>query len=179
MVSLLCGVLLCADVQSREWYDDERLFPLKLFALCPKATEFDRGGVRSSVGQNELGALGMGQLQQYERVSSQLQQIQHESTVVFFFLYLSAQLPCLVCFFLIQEKYFLFKTMCMLDVLFNQSSIFVAMGQCVTVYSRRHTGALTCEPPQHTHPALLVESKCRFLSSLNKFYKQCCLAVVI
>lgn len=55
-----------------EWSDDERLFPLKLFALCPKATGFDGGGVRSSVGQNKVGALGMGQLLQYER-ASQLQ----------------------------------------------------------------------------------------------------------
>lgn len=66
-------MLLCADVWSMERYDDERLFPLKLFALCPKATGFDGGGVKSSVGQNEAGALGTGQLLQYERASSQLQ----------------------------------------------------------------------------------------------------------
>lgn len=48
---------------------DERLFPLKPFALCPEATGFDGGGVRSSVGQSEAGALGTGQLLQKGRAS--------------------------------------------------------------------------------------------------------------
>lgn len=53
----------------RECHDDERLFPLKLYALCPKATGFERGGVRSSLGQNEEGALGTGQLLQERKLS--------------------------------------------------------------------------------------------------------------
>lgn len=55
-----------------EWSDDEILFPLKLFALCPKAIGFDGGGVRSSVGQNKAGALSVGRILQYER-TNQLQ----------------------------------------------------------------------------------------------------------
>lgn len=64
--------------------DDERLFPLKLFALRPKATEFDGGGVRSSVGQNEAGALSTGQLLQYERVSYSTVHTARLGSVAFF-----------------------------------------------------------------------------------------------
>lgn len=39
-------MLLCADVKYVEHRGDERLFPLKLFALCLKATGFDSSGVR-------------------------------------------------------------------------------------------------------------------------------------
>lgn len=47
-----CGAVrkIC---KAPEWPDDERLFSLKLSALCPKATGFDGGGVRSSAGQNK------------------------------------------------------------------------------------------------------------------------------
>lgn len=38
----------------------KRLFPLKLCALCPKATGFDGGGVRRSVGQSGEGPLVQG-----------------------------------------------------------------------------------------------------------------------
>lgn len=48
--TVCCCVQIC---KALEWSDDERLFSLKLSALCPKATEFDGGGVRSSVGQNK------------------------------------------------------------------------------------------------------------------------------
>ncbi|TNN72529.1 hypothetical protein EYF80_017305 [Liparis tanakae] len=54
------------DVRSMEWRDDERLFPLKLSALCHKATEFDGGGVRSAVGQTVAGAQSTGQLLQHQ-----------------------------------------------------------------------------------------------------------------
>ncbi|KAI4814250.1 hypothetical protein KUCAC02_003453, partial [Chaenocephalus aceratus] len=32
-----------------EWLADERLFPLKLFAPCPKATGFDGAGVKEAL----------------------------------------------------------------------------------------------------------------------------------
>lgn len=99
MVSQQCGMLLCADVQSRECHGDERLFPLKLFALCPKATGFDRGGVKSSVGQNEEGALSMGQL---------LQESEHSVTVDTFNLDLLCLYPAQYFFTLVQAKHFFF-----------------------------------------------------------------------
>lgn len=66
------GIPAARDSKHMEWSDDERLFPLKLFALCPKAIGFDGGGVRSSVGQNKAGALSVGRILQYER-TNQLQ----------------------------------------------------------------------------------------------------------
>lgn len=66
------GIPAARESKHMEWSDDERLFPLKLFALCPKAIGFDGGGVRSSVGQNNAGAQSVGRILQYER-TNQLQ----------------------------------------------------------------------------------------------------------
>ncbi|KAJ4930010.1 hypothetical protein JOQ06_019026 [Pogonophryne albipinna] len=52
-------VVRCADVQSMEWLADERLFPLKLFAPCPKATGFNGAGVKEAL----IRGLSAGQLQ--------------------------------------------------------------------------------------------------------------------
>lgn len=78
VVLLLCGgptvegIPAVRDSKHMEWSDDERLFPLKLFALCPKAIGFDGGGVRSSVGQNKAGGPSAGRILEYER-ANQLQ----------------------------------------------------------------------------------------------------------